>query len=284
MGQKDLSQKELLLCPDVFADLVNGLLYKGNMILRQEELHPAPTETIYRAGRKKLKNQIQDVGMDEIRDGRIYIRYTIENQTQIDRRLVFRKAGYQGICYRKQYDHTSENLYPVVGIVLYWGKKTWKKPHNLKDFFSTEVQEAQYMDDVRLNLYEMANLSAEIRKRFKSDIRVITDYLAEGESYIPSRQKLKHPEEVLIMLSALTGDVRFEDIIEEVRDKEDIRMCELIDRYEKRGRELGSAIEIVSFGEELEWSVDDIIDRLKNRLHIKEAKAREYYETYRSRV
>lgn len=86
------------------------------------------------------------------------------------------------------------------------------------------------------------------------------------------------------MLSALTGDVRFEDIIEEVRDKEDIRMCELIDRYEKRGRELGSAIEIVSFGEELEWSVDDIIDRLKNRLHIKEAKAREYYETYRSRV
>ena len=35
MGQKDLSQKELLLCPDVFADLVNGLLYKGNMILRQ---------------------------------------------------------------------------------------------------------------------------------------------------------------------------------------------------------------------------------------------------------
>ena len=29
---------------------------------------------------------------------------------------------------------------------------------------------------------------------------------------------------------------------------------------------------------------EDIIDRLKTRLHIREKKAREYYETYRSRA
>lgn len=281
MGKKDLTQKNLELCLDVFADLINVLIYDGKQVVKQEYLHPAPTESVYYAEGVQLKDQLQDVGMDELQDGKIQIRYMIENQTGIDRYLVFRKAGYQGTGYRKQYD--LKRFFPVVGLVLYWGRKRWKAPHDLKDFFHLKDLPVGIMDNVGLNLIEMTNLDLETRKKFKSDIRVIVDYLAERENYNPSRQKLKHPSEVLLMLSALTGDVRFEDIVEEVKDKEGIRMCELIDRYEKRGRALGKAEEIVSLGEELKWSVDEIINRLMNRLQIPDTKAREYYEAYKCR-
>ncbi|MBR1855409.1 MAG: hypothetical protein IJ794_20080 [Lachnospiraceae bacterium] len=61
MGQKDLSQKHLESYPDVFADIVNALLYEGRQIVKADELIPAPTESFYRAGEQKLKNQFQDV-------------------------------------------------------------------------------------------------------------------------------------------------------------------------------------------------------------------------------
>ena len=120
MGQKDLSQKNLEMYPDVFADIMNALLHEGKKVLKDDQLCLAPTETIFGAGRNELKNQFQDVGMDELRDGRIHTKYMLENQTRIDRRLPMRKAGYHGVIYRRQY--AEKQVYPVVGLVLYWGK------------------------------------------------------------------------------------------------------------------------------------------------------------------
>ena len=81
-------------------------------------------------------------------------------------------------------------------------------------------------------------------------------------------------------------------------------MCELIDRYEQRGLErgrregrkqgrklgrkqgkvLGKAEEIVSFGEELNWSTEVILNRLKRRLNIQDSEAKKYYESYRKKA
>ena len=47
MGQKDLTQKDLECYTDVFADVINALMYDGEKVLQDENLQPAPTETIY---------------------------------------------------------------------------------------------------------------------------------------------------------------------------------------------------------------------------------------------
>ena len=77
----------------------------------------------------------------------------------------------------------------------------------------------------------MAHLSRRVRERFQSDMRIIVDYLAEGKEYVPSKQKIKHPEAPLLMLAALTGDVRYEEIIPNMQEEQDrkggISMCEL---------------------------------------------------------
>ena len=47
MGQKDLTQKNLEQYPDVFADIINALLYNGKQMILSTSLQPAPTETFY---------------------------------------------------------------------------------------------------------------------------------------------------------------------------------------------------------------------------------------------
>lgn len=61
MGQKDLTEKNLEYYPDVFADIVNVLLYLGEQVTEAAELQPAPTETLYRGDEGKLRNQFCDV-------------------------------------------------------------------------------------------------------------------------------------------------------------------------------------------------------------------------------
>lgn len=241
MGQKDLTEKSLEQYPDVFADIVNALLYRGKHVLEAESLQSAPTETWYPDMEGQLRNQFHDVSMYEMQAGRIRVQYTLENETKINRKLVLRKAGYQGAVYRRQYDGGA--VYPVVSMVLYWGKRRWRGVRNLWRLVSPEKELSEYVDNVRLHVYEMAQLPAEVRVRFQSDMRLVVDFLAEGKDYVPTGQKIVHVEALLRMLSALTEDERFEKLIPKTLEVEqakgEITMCEWLDKYEKLSMEKG---------------------------------------------
>lgn len=263
MGQKDLTEKNLESFSDVFTDIVNALMYDGDIVIKEEDLIPAPTETIYGGGNGELNNQFQDVGMYVVSNDRIISRYMLENQTGTDKRMVLRKAGYEGAVYRKQYE--SREIYPVVGAVLYWGKGRWNSPLNLKALFREEDcinLPDKYIDDVQLHVYEMAHLTKEERERFHSDMRIVVDYLAEGEKYIPTEQRISHPEALLRMLKAITNDVRYEQIIPQIKNKEDVKMCELIDRYEKMGIDRARTGDIKSLMKNLKLSLEKAMDAL----------------------
>ena len=60
MGQKDLTEKSLEMYPDVFADVVNALIYHGRQVLQVKDLQAAPTETLYPSGEERLRNQFHD--------------------------------------------------------------------------------------------------------------------------------------------------------------------------------------------------------------------------------
>ena len=244
MGQKDLTQKTLESYPDVFADCVNALLYRGNPYLQAENLLPAPTETTYPDNADELHNQFQDVSKYEMQDGNIKTQYTIENQSEPDRKMVLRKFGYEGARYRAQYQ--GDELYPIIDIVLYWGKRHWNYPRKLKRLIGKHLsaEELRYVDDIHLHIFEMAHLPAEVRRIFKSDMRIIVDYLAEGRNYIPTDQKILHVEALLRTLRALTNDHRFEHVLLQLTESEkkgDFRMCELLDKYWNGGVAAGKA-------------------------------------------
>ena len=60
--KQDIVEKEFIGFPDIAADTINVLLYKGRQLTRAEDLRAGPTETIYQtphdqAKEKKGQNQ-----------------------------------------------------------------------------------------------------------------------------------------------------------------------------------------------------------------------------------
>ena len=117
---KDTVEKEFVAFPDVTADVINVLLYKGKKIVQPEKLLAGPTETIYQ-GQKKLRSQYEDLCKYELVDGKANMMYLIANQSKTDGKMLLRKAGYTGGVYREQYENKTPNIFPVVEFVLYWG-------------------------------------------------------------------------------------------------------------------------------------------------------------------
>lgn len=242
---QDIVEKNFEAYPDVAADILNVLLYGGEKTVRPENLYPAPTETVYQ-GRNALRSQYEDVEKAEISDGRVKALYLFANQTETDGKMLLRKAGYTGAAYREQYDGKMKDICPVVELVLYWGKKKWRGERNLKKFLRREdVPEGiwEYVDDMRLHVWEMRRLPPEIREKFTSDMRIVADYLAEGDGYRSDR-KVVHKEALIKMIRVLSGDKNVNGTAEmlkemKIREEDEIKMCELFDQYIRKGRSEG---------------------------------------------
>ena len=59
--------------------------------------------------------------------------------------------------------------------------------------------------------------------------------------YEPSADLLQHVDETLKLMSVLTDDRRFEEVIEELPGKGGTSMCTVLDKVENKGREEGLA-------------------------------------------
>lgn len=298
----DVTQKNLEAFPDVAADILNVFIHGGKKMVQAEFLYPAPTETEYAAPNSPLRNQLEDISKYEMRDGRIKIQYLLANQSVVDNRMLFRKAGYVGAVYREQYDRKVKDDFPVVSLLLYWGEGHWSKIRGLRDLFGKQDLPPgvlELVDDYSLHVFEMRDLPPETRELFTSDMRLVVDYLAEGNSFRSDRPVI-HKEALVRLLRALGGDRNVEDtaaILEEmnVKEEDEVTMCELFDQYTRRGRKEGieegrkegrkegikkGLQALISTCRELGVSFEETADRVKEKFSLGEEETRENMQLY----
>lgn len=238
---RDIVEKNFLAYPDVAADVINVLLYQGKAVTTAENLLAGPTETIYQ-GIERLRNQYEDLCKYCMEDGKIIAMYLIANQSKADGKMLLRKAGYIGGVYREQYEGKIQEVFPVIEFVLYWGKARWESSRNFKELLQKRESLEntwKYIDDLKLYIYEMRHLPEQVRKLFKSDMRIIVDYLAEGSSYCSDR-KIVHKAALIKMINVLSGDMDTEGVenwIREqgIKEEDEVKVCELFEQYERRG-------------------------------------------------
>ena len=60
MGEKDITEKTLEAYDDVFADIINGLLFRGEPIVKEEALIDAQSFSMYKAD-GEMHGQDRDV-------------------------------------------------------------------------------------------------------------------------------------------------------------------------------------------------------------------------------
>ncbi len=243
MGQKDITERQLEAYNDVFADIVNTLLFSGQRLVREEQLTDGPSGSSYK-GRGKLHWQDRDVTKYWQEAGIRLAFLGIENQTKTDADMVIRTLCYDAASYRAQVREKIPNgqKHPVISIVLYFGDSRWDSPLSLSETLALKEELRPYLNDYRIHLFEVAFLSDEQIERFHSDFRAVAEYFRSvrtGKTFSPHR--IKHVEEVLQLFAELTKDQRYLDILSEdwLRQEGGVTMCELLDRYIKAGEEKG---------------------------------------------
>ena len=254
MGEKDMTEKALEAYDDVFADIINNLLFKGKQKISKYELEQGRERSIY-IGEKSYREQERDTSK-YWKKNHVRIAYIgIENETEPDDDMPFRTIGYDGAAYRDQIFYTttkngkrvkSITRYPVFTLVLYFGyEKHWDKARTLHDVIGENINDElrPFFNDYKINLFEIAYLTDEELEGFQSDFRFIADYFVQMRktgTYIGSINEVKHIREVLQLLSVLTNDHRFLEVAEEEKKGVEIKtMSKALDIIENRGIEKG---------------------------------------------
>ena len=253
MGTKDITEKTLEAYNDVFADIINVLLFNGKLLVDENDLEEDAPRSSY-----KTKGKIHEMERDVSKFWKKFnVRiafFGFENQTETDSYMAPRIIGYDGTAYRSQLLDVDEKgkikgVYPVVTLVLYFGIKRWDKAKTLYETFDIPNELKPYVNDYRINLFEIAYLSDEQVTMFQSDFRYVADYFVQSrknKDYTPAPGTIRHVHETLQLLEALTGDIRFEESFK-LADGGANTMSELLlDRMETkaeaRGKEIGKEI------------------------------------------
>ena len=133
-------------------------------------------------------------------------------------------------------------------LVLYFGHdKPWNGPLSLKERLNIPKEFEPYVNDYKINLFQIAYLTHEQVELFQSDFKVVADYFVqkrENGDYIPSSQDLTHVQETLQLLSIMTNDNRFEEAYNTNTDGQKggpRNMCDVLDKVENRGIAKGIA-------------------------------------------
>ena len=244
MAEKDITEKNLEALNDVFADIVNVLLFKGEQVINEKDLEADTTKSMFKAD-GKIHEQERDVSKFW-KNGEIRISILgIENQTAQDSDMPLRVISYDGASYKQQLlDKNQKKRYPVATLVLYFGtEEKWSKAKHLYDCFEVPEKLKPFVNDYKINVFNIAFLSPKTIAMFKSDFKIIVEYFRAkrlNQKYKGSKEKLKHANETLKMFSALTGDDSFEKVYNEANFmKGGITMCNVVERIRNDGRTEG---------------------------------------------
>ena len=242
MGQKDITEKVLEDYNDVFADIINGLLFGGEQEIKPEDLENTTVHAQYKAEDDKVHELERDIAK-YWKDEKVELAICgIENQSSVEKNMPFRIIGYDGASYRSQLLEKRKEILPVMTIVLYFGtNRHWYGKKNIKGLMKIPEELNDYINDYEMKVFEIAWLTEAEINRFHSDFKIVANFFVQkrkNKNYIPDDPtEIRHVDEVLKLLQVMTGDERYQMIFN--RKKGVHSMCDVAERLEKMGIEKG---------------------------------------------
>ena len=189
MGEKDITEKILEDYNDVFADIINGLVFKGEQRILPESLKNAQVHSQYKAEDGKVHELERDV-IKYWKEKEVELAICgIENQSNVKKYMPFRIIGYDGAAYRSQLLDDRKEILPVMTIVLYFGTDHhWRGKKNIKGLMKIPEGLDEYINDYEMKVFEIAWLTEEEISRFRSDFKVVANFFVQKrkhKNYIP---------------------------------------------------------------------------------------------------
>ena len=310
MAEKDFREKKFISFNDIFADIINVLLFNGSNRVKDTDLQSGG---MLRSGYKvddRFAEQERDVKKYWLNGSVRLAVLGIENQTDQDSDFIFRGIGYDGAEYREQLRRRAEikrqnakihsksgtestgddsesivplpDFYPVVTIVLYFGDTHWNQSLNLKNHLNIPEGLEPYVSDYKVNLFEIAFLTDEQVQAFQSDFRYVAEYFVANrkrkEGLEPqitiTLEHLKHVEEFIELMNAITNSDRFSSLPKLIKERGDEAVYTILfDEAEERGA-IKEAVKL--YNDEMGLSPVDIVSKIITRFSLDKDEAETY--------
>ena len=180
MGQKDITEKVLEDYNDVFADIINGLLFDGVQEIKPEALENTTVHAQYKAEDGKVHELERDIAKYWKEEKVELAICGIENQSKVEKNMPFRIVGYDGTAYRSQLQQERKKMLPVVTIVLYFGTdRHWNSRKKIKELMEIPRCLDTYVNDYQMHVFEVAWLTEEQISHFRSDFKVVANFFVQ---------------------------------------------------------------------------------------------------------
>lgn len=269
MGRKDLWQSDYFDKNERFADIFNGALFDGAEVILPNDLMDADGEIVSitetEAGRKVICDKVK-----RWHGGYLSV-LTLENQSYVDYRMVFRVMKEEALGYEKQwkdkkyaYQLQKERLdgheflsgikrddkfIPIITLVLYLGNDTkWDGAESLHEMLDMKEALKPYVSEYKINLFDYHRYND--FSTFGPENRLLFELLSASddedkmaEALIRNRDLCNRMDRDSI--NAIIGVAGIDIDVKELKKYEDERgmysMCKAFEDHRKRGYNEGKA-------------------------------------------
>ena len=322
---KDTLTKKYIGRPDVFADAFNLLIYDGRQVIKPEELRDLDTTAIALPfgleGAQAPVQGIRDVLKQWVikRDDKAaYLLLGVENQSDIHYAMPARSMLYDALQYTAQVEATakahkkatgedrptsgeylsgfyrSDQLIPVITLVIYFGAKRWDGPMSLREMFTVRDNAIlKFAADYRINLVAPEALTEQQADKLCSDLKEVMLFVKYSEDKDKLQAIVEHDKgfqsiarETAEVIKAVTGtEIRInagEESINMCKAIQDIRLEGLMEgRMEGRREGIEQGVEetvlmTVNILRSLGMTDEDIVDKIVENSSISEEEAERY--------
>ncbi|MBR3761435.1 MAG: Rpn family recombination-promoting nuclease/putative transposase [Lachnospiraceae bacterium] len=220
MGQKDITTKDYMKENTVFADAFNKFIYKGEQVIKPENLKPLDTDITaipYGADgagvpTQRYRDVLKSATAMEDENG-VYLLLGIESQVEVHHAMPVRNMVYDALQYAAQVEeaarshrearkagnpkelakkpdsgeylsgfYRADRLIPVVTLAVYFGAGEWDGPMSLHEMLSVQNPEIlSYVSDYKLNLIAPEHMSDEEIDQFQTSLREVMLFIKHSK-------------------------------------------------------------------------------------------------------
>lgn len=236
---KDLALKALFNNKKYFADVFNNFIFKGNNIIDPDTLIDDNPELIFKNSNGEISNRDRDLLKKATfkKDNKVgYLLLGIENQTTVDKDMIFRIMQYDSLSYMRQLDIAKEKkdgkieIIQVLTLVIYYGKGNWTAPLDLYSRFNTDAEfrdlfpnysykvlNPNKLDDNEIDKYDKGLKCLFTYMKYQNDKQKLEEKITNNKEY----EKIDNT--VVDCINILTdSNLRYDE------GEEEINMCKAI--------------------------------------------------------
>lgn len=251
MIKMDTECKKFFKNTQRFSDLINGAFLDGNSVINENNalLWDGEETSVLEDRDKHLesKDRYRDT-IIKVTIGHLSILIALENQNRNDFSMVIRTFQYDSMNYVKQWDthyQTPKNkvIMPVVTFVIHWGEGVFSAKKKISDMGEGVMKEFEpYFHDYQMNFRDIKEL--DIRKFKNKDVRNAIDliqriYKMKRNNYEKLLDDIYVNKEILEFVSVVTNIEKLYEMSQEMKEKEEINMCQAFQEFLRERREEG---------------------------------------------